>query len=203
MHEKNLAPSTNSLVKSLSEPSFRSKLKLQFFLLFLSCQLCTFYYIKNYSQGCVGDCKYCYPSREWTAEVSELLLPRVGTFYVNAALRGLFPAQTLKAVQPCLGWKVPAFITLLVSGRRHQQHSCTTFCSWGNLSMGPLVCFTESQGRDSSPRLSNNWATLNSRLHHWDKQTLPASTALATVPPTSFAEQHFPSDSICGGKVSL
>lgn len=131
-------------------------------------------------------------------EMFELLLSRVGTFCINAALRGLFPTQTLKAVQSCLGGKVLAFITLLLSGKRHQQHSCTTFCSWENLSVGPPVCFTESQGQASSSRLSNTRATLNSRLHHWSKQTLPASTVLVSVLPARFAEQQFPCDSICG-----
>lgn len=196
MHEKNLVPPTSSPVKSSLKSSFLSKLKLKFFLLFLSYQLCIFYYIKNYSKGCVDDCKYCCPSREcgdvWAVVVqSWYILHQCGT-------EGMFPTQTLKAVQSCLGGKVLAFITLLLSGKRHQQHSWTTFCSWENLSVGPLVCFTESQGQASSSRLSNTQATLNSRLHHWGKQTLPASTVLVSVLPTRFAEQQFACDSICG-----
>lgn len=132
---------------------------------------------------------------EKNAAVSELLLSRHWHVPTSMQHWGGVSSTDLESSPACLGENELALITHLLSGRAHQQHSWTTSGgSWRNLGVGPLVCSTESQGQASSTRLSNNWAMLNSSLHHWGQQTLPAGTALATAQPTRSAEQQLPGD---------
>lgn len=132
---------------------------------------------------------------EKNAAVSELLLSRHWHVPTSMQHWGGVSSTDLESSPACLGGNELAFITRLLSGRAHQQHSWTTSGgSWRNLGVGPLVCSTESQGQASSTRLSNNWAMLNSSLHHWGQQTLPAGTALATAQPIRSAEQQLPGD---------
>lgn len=57
-------------------------------------------------------CGYSHPARERSVEVSELLLSGAGARLHPCSTEGMFTAQTLKAVQPCLEGHVLGFIAL-------------------------------------------------------------------------------------------